>query len=103
MPGQKRLFSTPYLNKGSSGGAVRWLQSALKLGGYNYSIDVDGIYGDQTALGVQTLQRALGFKGGDLDGNFGPQTRQALKDQRMIDVEALYVDELTEETIAVGP
>lgn len=86
----------PYLDQGSSGPAVSVLQ--LILAGMFPGLQfVTGTYDVQTTLNVISLQTRLGFTGVDLDGNFGPGTRDALKEQMDIDVSVL------EFTDFVGP
>ncbi len=77
-----------YLNVGSRGPAVLWLQQLL------YALDFcadclpcDGEYDTVTAKNVEMLQRLLGVTP---DGNFGPETRAALKAHMKIDVEAIH-------------
>ncbi len=83
----KSLFP-PFLNKGSGGAAVKYLQQQLCALGYDEGLVCDGDYGDFTAARVRDLQGDLGFSEG-LDGNFGPETRAALKKKRGIDVMAI--------------
>jgi hypothetical protein len=86
----------PFLDKGSkdepsiSLGPVRFLQ--LLLISYECtrpSLTPDGEYGDETAEAVQVLQRRLGFKGVEVDGNFGPGTREALRVELNMNVRVL--------------
>jgi N-acetylmuramoyl-L-alanine amidase len=60
--------------QGSTGEAVRTIQSKLKNWGY-YDGAVDGIYGSQTTKAVKYFQRTNGLK---VDGIVGAQTLQAL-------------------------
>jgi peptidoglycan hydrolase-like protein with peptidoglycan-binding domain len=62
------------LRQGSSGAAVRELQSELKNLGY-YTSTVDGAYGPLTAEAVRKLQRDKNIA---VDGIFGPQTYSKL-------------------------
>ncbi len=86
----------PYLDRGSHGAAVVVLQLIL------LSISVKnrplsrrvtlGEYDVDTADDVRVLQAQLGFRGSDVDGNFGPGTRAALKAQMGIDVDAMTTE-----------
>ena len=60
--------------QGSTGEAVRTIQSKLKNWGY-YDWAVDGIYGSQTVRAVKYFQRTNGLKE---DGIVGAQTLKAL-------------------------
>ena len=100
---QKMLFP-PYLNFGSSGAAVDFLHSILCAKAYGGGIVRDGEYGEATADAVRSLQRDLGFTGDDVDGNFGPATRAALKAQKLIDVGLIPGHtKLTCETVWINP
>lgn len=66
--------SAKRLKKGSSGPAVRTLQTALKELGY-YSGKVDGKYGKATVNAVKLFQRKNGLKA---DGIAGPLTQEKL-------------------------
>ena len=98
-------FFPEYLNKGSKGPAVTLLQLLLKAGHYNaLNIQVDGDYGDETAVGVKRLQEALGFDGKEIDGHFGPATRKRYADGIVkINVNALAADVFEGDTDAVFP
>jgi peptidoglycan hydrolase-like protein with peptidoglycan-binding domain len=63
----------PELQVGSSGPAVRELQTLL--GQHGYPVTVDGIFGQQTAAAVRAFQKAKGLV---VDGIVGPQTWGAL-------------------------
>ncbi|SDK73129.1 Putative peptidoglycan binding domain-containing protein [Nocardioides sp. YR527] len=63
-----------YLNPGHTGNAVKTLQRALNQC-YGRSLDVDGIYGDDTKAAVKVAQGRLGLK---QDGLFGPNTSKAM-------------------------
>ena len=91
-----------YLNKGSKGGAVALLQVGLLMGGFSSRIVVDGDYGEETAIGVKVLQAHIGFAGNDVDGNFGPATRQRLLEKRGININALQLAMFTEPTVAAA-
>lgn len=64
----------PILRTGSRGAAVSELQAVLKLMGY-YTGNVDGIYGDSTAIAVTRYQEAMGI---NADGIVGRATWQRL-------------------------
>lgn len=61
---------TTDLKKGSTGEEVKELQTILKEKGY-YDGNIDGEYGDYTVQAVKLLQRA---QGNSTDGEFGPKT-----------------------------
>ena len=63
------------LYNGTSGTDVKALQDALNQLGYN-SGDVDGNYGPATAQAVRRFQRAMGLPA---DGDFGPQTKEKMR------------------------
>ena len=60
--------------QGSSGSAVRQIQTKLQNWGY-YTGSVDGIYGSATAKAVRQFQQSNGLA---VDGKAGPQTLKAL-------------------------
>jgi len=62
------------LQRGSSGSAVKQVQSKLKSWGY-YSGSVDGIFGSATESAVKAFQRKNGLT---VDGKVGSQTLKAL-------------------------
>ena len=64
------------LKKGSSGEEVRTLQSNLKKLGF--SIESDGMFGDQTHNSIITLQTIFGY---DVDGLAGPATQKLIEQQ----------------------
>jgi len=87
-----RMLFPPYLNVGSKGAAVDWLHTLLfALGiGAIVGIERDNTYGPKTVEAVRCLQARLGFIAvSDIDGDFGPMTRKALKEQMGIDVDAI--------------
>lgn len=90
MPEQCLL--PPYLNAGSKGPAVvilqLWLYSEFGLSAHDMGLMVDGEYGPITVGVVMRLQDKLGFTDAELDGNFGPKTRAAIKEKWGHDLEA---------------
>lgn len=85
----RRLFP-PYLNEGSSGDAVFALQMLLNMLDSEFPVELNGSHVGRSVEAVKRLQQnKLGFTGDDVDGNFGPGTRQALRQQMGIDVEAI--------------
>ena len=95
------LFPT-YLNRGSKGPAVAVLQTILKARGCDpqNQIIIDGDYGNMTMLAVQRLQNELGV---EADGNFGPQTRAALRERTGLDINRIPASVFVGETEAVAP
>jgi len=93
-------FFPEYLNKGSKGPAVAFLQALLLDRSLNPNIIIDGDYGEETAKGVSELQKELGV---EEDGNFGPMTRSALYAQGGIDVDAIEAASFQGEIAYVGP
>jgi peptidoglycan hydrolase-like protein with peptidoglycan-binding domain len=67
---QTSRSSLPTLREGSSGPAVRDLQTKLKAAGFNPGT-VDGAFGPKTKAAVLAFQRAKGITA---DGIVGPQT-----------------------------
>ena len=82
----KMLFP-PFLQQGSKGAAVDVLHIILCALGFGVDIQRDGDYGELTMRAVRGLQIHLGFRGDDVDGNFGPETRAKLKEKMGIDVD----------------
>lgn len=72
------------LQQGDKGSGVEALQQQLKDAGYDLGTGgpngdgVDSDYGDRTRLAVEAFQRDQGFSEDQIDGRFGPQTRDAL-------------------------
>lgn len=65
----------PTLHKGSTGPYVKELQTLLKYG-YNFNIEIDSIFGNETMGAVKAFQK---LKGLVQDGICGPKTWAALK------------------------
>jgi peptidoglycan hydrolase-like protein with peptidoglycan-binding domain len=65
------------LKKGSSGAEVRQLQESLKALGF--TLEADGIFGDQTHNALITVQTIFGY---DVDGIAGPATLKLLEAQK---------------------
>lgn len=79
----------PYLNAGSTGTAVAHLQGVICSMDFGEAIARDGEYGKVTVAAVKGLQTVLALGGTDVDGNFGPVTRKALKDEYVINVDLI--------------
>ena len=62
------------LRSGSSGASVREVQTLLQRGGY--TVTVDGDFGPATRQAVKEFQKNYGL---EVDGVVGPKTQQALK------------------------
>ena len=97
-----------YLDQGSKGGAVNMLGLLMKATGHEVrsrEIEFDGDYtpGGAIAAAVMEFQAMSGFKGADIDGNFGPATRAKFKERCGIDVDTLTLELFTRPTKAVGP
>ncbi|MEP0802526.1 peptidoglycan-binding domain-containing protein [Funiculus sociatus] len=67
-------INRPNLKTGSQGGEVSELQAVLRLLGY-YTGEVNGVYGDSTAIAVSRFQQAAGLKP---DGVVGAETWRRL-------------------------
>ncbi len=83
-----------FLDVGSYGAAVNALHLILCMLGFgeesdNYKIERDGEYGMATVKAVKLLQAFLGFKGDEIDGNFGPKTRYMLFEKYKIDIDVM--------------
>ncbi len=91
----------PHLMKGSRGGAVNALHDLLCKLGFSKGLVFDGEYGDTTAERVADLQREM--LDVDPDGNFGPQTRQALLTTCRINADETPAHFFPEETGWTGP
>ena len=68
------IVNRPNLKTGSQGAEVTELQAVLKLLGY-YTGEVNGVYGDSTAIAVSRFQQAAGLKP---DGVVGAETWRRL-------------------------
>lgn len=91
----------PYLNAKtadglrSHGAAVTALQKAINIvngvmmSGDKPKLEESGIYDDSTEERVLYLQEWLGFTGNDVDGNFGPATRERLIAHAQININNL--------------
>ncbi len=64
-----------YLKAGSKGDEVEWVQNYLLKAGYN--VDVDGVFGSETAQAVAQFQADNGL---DVDGVAGPLTVALMKE-----------------------
>lgn len=91
-----------YLNQGSKGPAVAFLQALLKAYNYNAeNIIIDGDYGPETVKGVMALQDYLDI---EQDGNFGPATRKAWVEQETyLDINSIPRDAFRGEEHYIGP
>lgn len=67
--------STPVLDRGDRGEAVRVLQAGLRKGGFDPGA-VDGVFGPRTEAAVRAFQSERGLA---VDGIVGPRTWAALK------------------------
>lgn len=74
QPAPVAASERPILRTGSRGAVVSELQAVLKLMGY-YTGNVDGIYGDSTAIAVTRFQEAAGI---NADGIVGRATWERL-------------------------
>ncbi len=88
-----KLFP-PYLDKGSRDlsvdGPVHYLGHLVQwLGWAVPGLVIDFDYGEFLAESVKNMQRELGFTGDDVDGNFGPGTREALALKMKINVDLM--------------
>lgn len=84
-----KLFP-PNLDKGSNGDAVLVLQMLLNMIDPEFPVELTGRHSGRSVEAVRRLQQnRLGFKGDDVDGNFGPGTRLAMKRVFSLDVDAI--------------
>lgn len=97
----KKLFPT-YLSQGSSGPAVFVLQVWLMGAGFNpVGMIADGIYGPRTVEAVIKLQ--LDLETVDVDGEFGPETKQALHLVRGINFDSFTCNLIEGENCHICP
>ncbi|HBU27765.1 TPA: hypothetical protein DEB00_01455 [Candidatus Uhrbacteria bacterium] len=91
-----RLFP-PYLNAGSFGDAVWVMQMILNgLVGSRRTVEVNGRHEGESVKAVMRLQREiLGLAESEVDGNFGPGTRKALRERFGIDVDVIPLPVVT--------
>jgi peptidoglycan hydrolase-like protein with peptidoglycan-binding domain len=71
------LICNLVLNTSKSNEAVKVLQTSLN-NCHNFSLDVDGYYGQKTFLAVRAIQEAY-LGEADADGYYGPRTRDVMK------------------------
>ncbi len=82
-----------YMQKGSRGPCVTILQAFLAGSALSDErLVFDQHYGEVTASRVKFVQKVLGMT--EVDGNFGPATRAAVKDRYHFDFEAACVNGL---------
>ncbi len=78
LPGNPYQYSSAptralyYTSRVMTGNDVKWVQAALNLYG-NYGLDIDGSFGPATRNATMQFQRSIG--GLAVDGSFGPATR----------------------------
>jgi len=75
-----------------SHGPVIWFLQWVLQNSFTFVGELTGIYDEATVAAVKLLQARLGFKGEDVDGDFGQSTREALARKFGIDVQALTFD-----------
>ena len=85
----------PYLDPGSRGSGVLFMQCLLNTLGYE--TPVHGLHDGRSVEAVKELQGDLGFEGDDVDGGFGPATRTQLAERFSISVDLVpaHVDHVT--------
>ncbi len=102
----RRIFP-PYLDQGSTGAVVNFLGLILNVlrvyGSDHIILDGDYALGGAIAEAVKELQRELGLTGEEVDGNFGPATRAALKETYRIDVDTLTTEMFAMPTVGKEP
>ena len=102
----KKVFP-PYLDQGSKGPAVNVLALLMIAWGCGnrVAIVLDGDYtpGGEIVKAVMEFQEHVGFKGADVDGNFGPKTRAKYLEDMGIDPDSFTTDMFTGEGLYVGP
>jgi hypothetical protein len=101
---QRHLFP-PYLNEGSYGEAVLVMQILLNMLDPLFQLELTGVHTGRSVDAVRRLQHVLGFTGENVDGNFGPGTRRAMRLRLSIDVDAVPWPVPTTEpyTMWIGP
>ena len=100
------MLFPPFLNAGSYGDAVTVLQILLiVIDPECHGLEVTGIHAGWSVKAVKRLQIRLGFTGKDVNGNFGPGTRAALKEELGMDVDCVPVPKsvLVDYTQWMGP
>lgn len=103
MPDPEKLFPE-HLGEGSEGSAVYMLQTLLLFGCYSIEMPLDGMYGPQTAQAVRDLQSDLfGHDPAFISGEFDSTTRDRLREKYGLDIDALTVDMFTQGTRAAPP
>ncbi len=70
-----------YLSVGARNAFVTAAQEQLAAGGFLPAESVTGYYGEQTKAAVESLQRAAGMTGADVDGVLGSQTIAAARER----------------------
>ena len=100
------LFFPEFLGHGSAGPAVNVLGILIMSLGFNdreHPIELDGEFTPDGAIAraVRSLQRKLEFTEGEVDGNFGPDTRARFKDKYGLDVNMLTDSVFAGETVGV--
>ena len=86
---ETRLFP-PFLDEGSSGAAVKFLQVILIGRGIAVKgLVADGAYGPLTAASIRRVQQNVGLRGANRDGNLGPRTRERCRVRGFFDFDAV--------------
>jgi peptidoglycan hydrolase-like protein with peptidoglycan-binding domain len=92
----KRFLFPQYLEEGSTDTAAIIALQAFLWGMFRQRdaqppLEIDGAYGPVTTLWVKELQKTLGFTDDDIDGKFGPKTREAIRFMRCVDFDGIQV------------
>ena len=92
----------PYLDEGSMGLAVMYLQALLSALDLELpeGFRIDGKQTGPTTKAIKTLQRHMEY---DPDGNFGPGTRARFKEAYGIDVDSIPMPVEGGSTLWFGP